>query len=146
MKNISQQIKRGFLLWSWIAILGGYITTSTIFLSNLTMSLSQGMKIMSYGIISIITQVTFLIAILMLFIAWISFYKYSLYLFRVVFDETMNFSTDKHFFEDEPDSEVREVVFKTYKLFKTSLLYLIMCWFMMLMASIIPYIASISNL
>jgi hypothetical protein len=144
MGNLDQQIKRGFLLWSWVAILGGYLTTSAIFLSNLVMSLNGGNKIIKYGIISIISQVGFLFAIAMLFIAWLSFYKYSIYLFSVIFDERMNFSTDMNFLEDQ-DPKAREVIFSTYRLFKTALLYLIISWFFIFIASVIPYIASISN-
>jgi len=120
--SVTASLKKGFLLWSWVGLIGAYIATSTLFGTSIFMFTLQGIRIFEHSFMfRVLLMYGFLVPIVILAMAWLTFYRYSIALFEVAVIDSVGL-------------DARKIMF----LFKRSLLYLIMSWIVALLLFVIP--------
>jgi hypothetical protein len=122
--ELSDALRRGFIVWSWIGLLGALTSSSAIFTNQIFLWTREG--VVSYkigGTQPLFASITVLFPLLILAIAWLTFYRYSIAIFEACVLGTHEYS---HF------------SFDVVWLFRRCVFYLAAAWLAGILASIIP--------
>ncbi len=76
-EQVKSAVRRGFLLWSWMGLLGAYISTSTIYSVQLLRMIIQGRETFEFSYYSTLTGAILMFPIMVLVTGWVSFSRYS---------------------------------------------------------------------
>ena len=96
-KDLLSSVKKGFLIWSWLGLLAAYVSTSSVFSSQLYIIVTQGargFKLTQYEYVGL--GILFFPPII-LAMGWFVFYRYSVFLLRETIAPLMDI---------EPDDEI----------------------------------------
>ena len=92
MEEFKSQIKEGFILWSWVALLGSYISTT-----NMTViryinhsSNDSGISIDQFNREFLFQSIIPMFPAVIMLIAWVSFVSYSREVYSFVFEISEN--------------------------------------------------------
>jgi hypothetical protein len=115
-------VKRGFLVWSWIGLLGAFITTSSTYGNFLFLLVTQGARIFEFTRLGARFLVVLFFPAIFLSFAWVQFYFYSTSIYRMILF---------------PESESAA---RLFILFRLCLVYLISSWVVLLLVMFAPYL------
>ncbi len=136
-KDLLSSVKKGFLIWSWLGLLAAYVSTSSVFSSQLYIIVTQGargFKLTQYEYVGL--GILFFPPII-LAMGWFVFYRYSVFLLRETIAPLMDIEPD-----DENDKYLSK---RFFFLFRSSILYLILSWVFMLFSVFFPYLISFTE-
>ena len=134
---LHESIKKGFLIWSWLGLLGAYVSTSSIFSNQLYIVLTQGARGLDLGQFAYTAFGFLFLPPLVLVMGWLAFYKYSTYIIKIaIFPSEIEDATDSEYSKGLVDP------WRLMLLFKSSVLYLILSWIVMLFSVFFPYLMS----
>lgn len=126
--NYLASIKRGFLLWSWIGLLGAFISTSAIFATQILMIAREGIRIFEFRSSQVYSILTLLFPAIVIMMAWLTFYRYSIAIYQYAV------------------LELKEIDNKyLYFLFRSSVLYLILSWLIGFVCFLLPFLLNIGE-
>ncbi len=130
-------VKRGFLIWSWLGLLAAYVSSSSIFSSQLYIIVTQGVRGFKLSQYENVALGVLFFPPIILAMGWFIFYNYSVLLIK----ETMD-----PFTESQNDKDERKYYYhRFFFLFRSSILYLILAWVFMLFSIFFPYLISLTE-
>ena len=131
--SLLSAIRRGFLVWSWIGLLGAYVTTSAVYAAQLLSIVTRGFDNYAYSHFTSITIAAFLIPIIIISMGWIVFNRYSTGILKLaILSDSLK--------------ENNEVLKQLIVPFRIAINYLIMSWVSILFAIFLPYLFAIIRL
>ena len=129
-KNFPRDVQRGFLIWTWIALLGAFTASSGVFATQSYLIANRGFETLRFGS-AIITTYALLLPIICLIVGWLSFLQYSLRLIdRILFLEG-----DGSGHSPSTDADMFRLRFTL----RNSLLFLFFSWLTILFVAMVPY-------
>jgi len=129
-------VKRGFILWSWIGLIGAYTATSSVYANQLYIIAIQGTKTIDIYPFASLLMAGLLLPMGFLAIGWLSFYRYSLCILKIALSPESDKLDNK---------EMGEEFRKLSLFFKYTIMSLIIAWLAIIFSVFIPYFAQISR-
>ncbi len=120
MEEFKSQIKEGFILWSWVALLGSYISTT-----NMTViryinhsSNDSGISIDQFNREFLFQSIIPMFPAVIMLIAWVSFVSYSREVYSFVFEIS----------ENKDEIELSQSKKSLSRKFNQTLYYMVLTW------------------
>lgn len=129
--DLTRLVERGFIVWSWIGLLGAYVSTSALFAGQLLVALREGYRVYEFTTYHSGTFVGIFAALATIVVGWLVFYRYSVAIFRTAILGTWSTSAK----QDD---------IALLRWFRSAVLYLIFTWVLGLAAVFLPYVLQIS--
>ena len=133
--ELAKIVKRGFILWSWIGLIGAYTATSAVYANQLYIIAIQGTETLGIYPFASMMMAALLLPMGFLAIGWLIFYRYSICILRIALLPEKS---------DLKGSKIEKEFDKLPFFFKFSILSLIISWIAILLAVFVPYVALIS--
>ena len=127
-RSLLRTVQRGFLIWSWLGLLGAYVTTSGFYSNQAYFVVTRGLESIELARYSYVATYTLLIPVVVLIVGWISFLQYSTAILRVAILP-----------EDEGE---HKAPWRLAFLFRNSLMFLILAWVAILFVVLFPFLLS----
>lgn len=122
-------IRRGFLVWSWIGLLGAYTSTSAVYGSQLIRLVADGVDRFKFASYWSVTVASLMLPIIVLTVGWLLFGQYSRAIFAIALLP-----------EAESASKGRIDSDRLAFLFNSSIFYLMFSWVAILFTLLLPYV------
>lgn len=122
-------VRKAFLVWSWVALLGALIATTSTFATQLFFVITQGLRAVDWKAVGPIGFSVYILPSTSLLLAWLIFYRYSGLLYGWII------------FPESSDTESGEfVAHRLWQQFRLSLLYLMVTWLLIIAATAMPFL------
>ncbi len=134
--DFRDSLRRTFLVWSWVGILGALVATATSYSSQLYFTLSQGFRALDLRPNSSFMFTVYLLPSTCLILDWIIFYRYSGILYSVIILDVPGSDANQ-------EAESRKTWHQLFVQFKYTLLYLILTWLLIMAVNSLPVLLAL---